>query len=88
MGGFHVPCYVILNNFIFTPLAHWKPNGDASLVDERTVYPVTYTIDYIGSIRARTEYCTSRASGRDMCRRSSSASDGSLWSTNNSISGL
>ena len=47
MGGFHVPCYVILNNFIFTPLANWKPNGDASLVDERTVYPVTYTIDYI-----------------------------------------
>ncbi len=45
MGGFHVPCYIILNNFLFTELASWKPKD--SLVNAQTPYPVTYRIDWM-----------------------------------------
>lgn len=43
MSCFHDPLYIIFNNFLFTAGSAWKP----SLVDETTVYPIEYRIDWV-----------------------------------------
>ncbi|HNX36443.1 MAG TPA: glycoside hydrolase family 16 protein [Kiritimatiellia bacterium] len=45
MQGFHDPLYIIFNNHIFTGHSPWKPKG--SEVDERSVFPMQYWIDWI-----------------------------------------
>ncbi len=45
MSGFHDALYVIFNNHIFTKNSSWLPEGLE--VDERTVFPINYWIDYI-----------------------------------------
>lgn len=45
MSGFHDALYILFNNHIFTENSSWVPNG--AEVDERTVFPINYWIDYI-----------------------------------------